>query len=91
MEKSKRFIKTFLIIIGFLIVNTLIDTMTGLVVPRFVALVKTGEIINSKDFTVYGILAGQIIKLVILSFFIKRREKSFKNKLDRNYIQREKI
>lgn len=91
MEKTKRFIKTFLIIIGFLIFNIFIDAIVGLFVPGFISNIKTGNILNSKDFAAYGILAGQILKMIILTFFIKKRNKAFVAKLNRRYIQMEKI
>lgn len=86
MEKTKRFIKTFLIIIGFLIFNIFIDAIVGLFVPGFISNIKTGDILNSKDFAAYGILAGQILKMIILTFFIKKRNKAFVAKLNRRNV-----
>ena len=91
MENLKRALKIILIIIGFLFFNILIDIIAGAFVPDFVAKTVTGDAQNAKDFAAYGILAGQIVKLIILAVFIKIRDKSFRNNLKRSYIQGEKI
>lgn len=91
MENLKRALKIILIIIGFLFFNILIDIIAGAFVPDFVAKTVTGDAQNAKDFAIYGILSGQTAKLIILAIFIKIRDKRFKNNLNRNYIQREKI
>ncbi len=91
MENLKRALKIILIIIGFLFFNILIDIIAGSFVPGFVAQTVTGDAQNEKDFAAYGILSGQIAKLIILAVFIKIRDKSFRNNLNRSYIQGEKI
>lgn len=91
MENLKRALKILLIIIGFLFFNILIDIIAGALVPRFVAKTATGDALDAEDFAAYGILTGQIVKLIILAIFIKIRDKSFRNNLNRSYIQGEKI
>ena len=91
MERFKRFIKTILIIFGFLLVNILIDVFTGLTIPNLIASLKDGDLLKADRYIIYGVFFGQLIKLVILYFYICKRDKTFKRKLNRSYILREKV
>lgn len=88
MDKFKRGIKTFFIIMAFVLINILIDALTGAAVPSLIAILMTGDPINSIDYLAYGLLAGQLVKFTILVFYI---EKKNYRALDKRYIQRGKL
>lgn len=91
MEKFKKIVKIFFIIISFLLVNIAIDATTGALVPMVVSIIKTGNPANSIDYMVYGLLFGQLVKFTILVFYMEKRDKTFRIRLDRPYILKEKI
>lgn len=88
MDKFKRGIKTFFIIMAFVLINVLIDALTGAAVPSLIAILMTGDPINSIDYLAYGLLAGQLVKFTILVFYIEKRNY---RALDKRYIQRGKL
>ncbi len=91
MEKFKKVIKVFFIIMSFVLVNVLIDALTGALVPTLVAIVATGDPINSINYMAYGLFAGQLLKLTLLVFYIDKRDKTFRRDYDRPYVRKEKI
>lgn len=91
MEKLKKGIKTFFIIMSFLLVNIIIDVITGASIPSIIAQVKDGNILKASGYVIYGVLCGQVVKLILLYFYIKKRDKTFKSKYDRTYIQNGEI
>lgn len=88
MDKLKRGIKTFFIIMAFVLINVLIDALTGAAVPSLIAILMTGDPLNSIDYLAYGLLAGQLVKFSILVFYIEKRNY---RALDKRYIQRGKL
>lgn len=88
MDKFKRGIKTFFIIMAFVLINVLIDALTGAAVPSLIAILMTGDPINSIDYLAYGLLAGQLVKFTILVFYIEKRNY---RALYKRYIQRGKL
>lgn len=91
MEKFKKGIKTFFIIMSFLLVNIIIDVITGASIPGIIANIKDGDILKASDYIIYGLLTGQLIKLTILYFYIGKRDNIYRNELGRRYIENEKI
>lgn len=91
MEKFKKIVKIFFIIISFLLINIAIDATTGAFVPMVVSILKTGDPANSLNYMVYGLFFGQLVKFTILVFYMEKRDKTFRLKLDRPYILKEKI
>ena len=90
MDKFKRGIKTFFIIMAFVLINVLIDALTGALVPSLIAILMTGDPLNSIDYLAYGLLAGQLVKFTILVFYIEKRDRTYRA-LDKRYIQRGKL
>lgn len=90
MDKLKRGIKTFFIIMAFVLINFLIDALTGAAVPSLIAILMTGDPLNSIDYLAYGLLAGQLVKFTILVFYIEKRDRTYRT-LDKRYIQRGKL
>ena len=88
MDKFKRGIKTFFIIMAFVLINVLIDALTGAAIPSLIAILMTGDPLNSIDYLAYGLLAGQLAKFSILVFYIEKRNY---RALDKKYIQRGKL
>ena len=91
MEKFKKFLKTFFIIMSFLLVNIVIDVFTGASIPSIIAQVKDGDFLKASGYVIYGVLCGQLVKLAILYFYIKKRDKTFRSKYNRRYISDAKI
>lgn len=91
MEKLKKGIKVFFIIIAFVLVNVIIDVITGATIPGLIAGIKDGNVVKATDYIVYGLLFGQLIKLTILYFYIGKRDKTYRNELGRRYIENEKM
>ena len=91
MERIKRAIKTILIIVGFLLVNILIDVFTGITIPSLIASLKDGDFLKANGYIIYGVFFGQLIKFIILYFYIGKRDKTFKGKLNRSYLLKEKV
>ena len=90
-SKFTRFIKSFFIIMCFLIINILIDAVSGSTVPMVISTLKTGNPLDYISYIAYGLLAGQLIKALILVFFIRKRRKTLINKYQRPYIFNEKL
>lgn len=91
MEKFKKSIKAFFIIMGFVFANVLIDLITGASIPGIIAYVNDGDVLKANDYMVYGLLFGQLVKLTILYFYIGKRDKTFRNDIGRRYIKNDKI
>lgn len=91
MEKFKKSIKTIFIMISFLLVNVIIDVITGASIPGIIAQIKDGDLLKASSYVIYGVLFGQLVKLTILYFYISKRDKTFRTKYDRRYITDEKI
>ncbi|WP_311482052.1 type II CAAX prenyl endopeptidase Rce1 family protein [uncultured Anaerococcus sp.] len=91
MEKFKKCIKTFFIIMAFVIINVIIDVITGASIPGIMAKIKDGDVLKASDYIIYGLLIGQLIKLTILYFYIGKRDNVYRNELGRRYIENEKI
>lgn len=91
MERFKKAIKTLFIIIAFLFANVIIDVFTGATIPSIIAGIKDGDILKSSDYLVYGLFVGQLIKLTLLYFYIGKRDKTYRNQLDRPYILNNRI
>lgn len=91
MEKFKKGLKVFFIIMAFVIINVIIDVITGASVPGIIANIKDGDILKAGDYIIYGLLIGQLIKLTILYFYIGKRDNIYRNELGRRYIENEKI
>ncbi|WP_311491458.1 CPBP family intramembrane glutamic endopeptidase [uncultured Anaerococcus sp.] len=89
--KFKKIIKTFFIIMSFLLVNVIIDVITGASIPSIIAQVKDGDFLKASGYVIYGVLCGQVVKLAILYFYIKKRDKTFRSKYNRRYISDAKI
>ncbi|EEI86308.1 CAAX amino terminal protease family protein [Anaerococcus lactolyticus ATCC 51172] len=91
MEKFKKGLKVFFIIMAFVIINVIIDVITGASVPGIIANIKDGDMLKAGDYIIYGLLIGQLIKLTILYFYIGKRDNIYRNELGRRYIENEKI
>lgn len=91
MERFKKGIKVIFIIISFLFANVIIDVFTGASIPSIIAGIMDGDILKASDYIVYGLLVAQLIKLTILYFYIEKRDKTYRNQLDRPFILNEKI
>lgn len=91
MEKFKKGLKVFFIIMAFVIINVIIDVITGASVPGIIANIKYGDMLKAGDYIIYGLLIGQLIKLTILYFYIGKRDNIYRNELGRRYIENEKI
>lgn len=91
MEKFKKSIKTIFIMISFLLVNVIIDVITGASIPGIIAQIKDGDLLKASRYVIYGVLFGQLVKLTILYFYISKRDKTFRTKYDRRYLSDEKI
>lgn len=91
MERFKKGIKVLFIIVAFLFANVIIDVFTGATIPSIIAGIMDGDILKASDYIVYGLLVGQLIKLTILYFYIEKRDKTYRNQLDRPFILNEKI
>lgn len=83
--------KSILIILVFLGFNIAIDALTGVFIPGLIAVLKTGDFLKSADYMVYGLLAGQLVKLTILAIYMDRRDKSFYRDFGQRYIKNEKL
>lgn len=90
-KKPAKFLKAFFIIMSFLAVNILIDALTGALVPMLIASLSGNPASEPMAYVVYGLLAGQIVKALILFFFIKRRKKKLNQEYYTDYIKNEKI
>ena len=75
MEKFKKGIKVFFIIMAFLLANVIIDVATGASVPGLIAGIKDGDVFKASDYMVYGLLFGQLVKIKLLYFDIGKRDK----------------
>ena len=91
MERFKKGIKILFIIIAFLFANVIIDVFTGATIPSLIAGINDGDILKASDYIVYGLLVGQLIKLTIIYFYIEKRDKTYRNQLDRPFILNKKI
>lgn len=91
MERFKKGIKVLFIIISFLFANVIIDVFTGATIPSIIAGIMDGDILKASDYIVYGLLVAQLIKLTILYFYIEKRDKTYRNQLDRPFILNGKI
>ena len=91
MERFKKGIKVLFIIISFLFANVIIDVFTGASIPSIIAGIMDGDILKASDYIVYGLLVAQLIKLTILYFYIEKRDKTYRNQLDRPFILNGKI
>lgn len=91
MERFKKGIKVLFIIIAFLFANVIIDVFTGASIPSIIAGIMDGDILKASDYIVYGLLVAQLIKLTILYFYIEKRDKTYRNQLDRPFILNGKI
>lgn len=89
--KFKKIVKTFFIMMSFLLVNVIIDVITGASIPGFIAQINDGDFLKSSGYIIYGVLCGQLVKLAILYFYIKKRDKTFRSKYNRRYISDAKI
>ena len=89
--KPAKILKAFFIIISFLAVNILIDALTSAFVPMLMATISSKPVSESMSYVVYGLLAGQIVKALILFFFIKRRKKKFNKEYYTDYIKNDRI
>lgn len=90
-NKFTKILKAFFIIISFLLVNILIDGLTGAFIPPLVMNITKDEMASLMDYMVYALLAGQIVKAILLYFYIKRRKNTFADKYQRDYIKSEGI
>nr|WP_072536784.1 type II CAAX endopeptidase family protein [Anaerococcus mediterraneensis] len=84
MEIFKKSFKSFFIIIAFFLANLLIDSLSGGIVPRLMAMAIGGQPIN---YIIYGVFVGQIAKSIVLIFYVKKRKKNYSGE----YIKNEKI
>lgn len=90
-NKFTKILKAFFIIICFLLVNILIDGLTGAFIPPLVMSITKDEMASLMDYMVYALLAGQVVKAILLYFYIKRRKNTFADKYQRDYIKNEGI
>lgn len=86
-----KFLKSFLIIVLFLAFNIIIDALTGVFIPGLIAVIKTGDFMKSADYMVYGLLAGQLVKLTILAVYMDKRDMTFYRNFGQRYIKNEKL
>lgn len=91
MEKFKKVIKAFFIIMAFVFANVVIDLITGASLPSLIAYINDGDVLKANDYMVYGLLFGQLIKLTILYFYIGKRDTTYRNEFNRSYIENDKI
>ena len=84
MEIFKKSFKSFFIIMAFFLANLLIDSLSGGIVPRLMAIAIGGGAIN---YIIYGVFVGQIIKSIVLIFYVKNRKKNCSGE----YIKNEKV
>lgn len=89
--KFKKIVKTFFIMMSFLLVNVIIDVITGASIPGIIAQINDGDFLKASGYIIYGVLCGQLVKLAILYFYIKKRDKTFRSKYNRGYISDAKI
>lgn len=85
MGKFKRRFKSFLLIVAFLFINVVIDAAAGAGTVILIVKLK-GDLADIKD-TVYGLLAAQIVKFVILYIYINIKNR----KSAEPFIKDEKI
>ena len=90
-NKLTKTLKAFFIIMSFLLVNVLIDGLTGAFIPPLVMSITKDEMASLMDYMVYALLAGQVVKAILLYFYIKRRKNTFADKYQRDYIKNEGI
>ena len=86
-----KFLKSFLVIVLFLAFNIVIDALTGVFIPGLIAVLKTGDFLKSANYMVYGLLAGQLVKLTILAIYMDKRDKTFYRNFTQRYIKNEKL
>ena len=86
-----KFLKSLLIIVLFLAFNIIIDALTGVFIPGLIAVIKTGDFLKSANYLVYGLLAGQLVKLTILAIYMDKRDKTFYRNFGQRYIKNEKL
>lgn len=86
-----KFLKSLLIIVLFLAFNIIIDALTGVFIPGLIAVIKTGDFLKSDNYLVYGLLAGQLVKLTILAIYMDKRDKTFYRNFGQRYIKNEKL
>ena len=86
-----KFLKSLLIIVLFLAFNIIIDVLTGVFIPGLLAVLKTGDFLKSANYMVYGLLAGQLVKLTILAIYMDKRDKAFYRNFGQRYIKNEKL
>lgn len=90
-SKLTKTLKAFLIIMSFLLVNILIDALTGAIAPVSIMNLVENPSGNPMDYMVYGLLAGQLVKGVFLYFFIRKRKKTINEKYQIAYIKNERV
>src|SRR5574344_1427053 len=90
-NKLTKILKSIFIIMSFLIVNILIDGLTGALVPPLVMSLVDKPTGNPMDYMVYGLLAGQIVKAIILYFLIRKRKNRFVQKYQSQYIKSDRL
>lgn len=86
-----KFLKSLLIIVLFLAFNIIIDALTGVFIPGLIAVIKTGDFLKSDNYLVYGLLAGQLVKLTIFAIYMDKRDKTFYRNFGQRYIKNEKL
>lgn len=90
-NKLTKTLKAFFIIMSFLLVNVLIDGLTGAFVPLFVMSAVGNPTGNPMDYMVYALLAGQVVKAIVLYFLIKKRKARFNQKYQREYVKNDRL
>lgn len=90
-NKLTKILKSIFIIMSFLMVNILIDGLTGVLVPPLIMSLVDKPRANPMDYMVYGLLAGQIVKAIILYFLIRKRENRFDQKYQSQYIKSDRL